>query len=96
MAYNSGEISITQKRGVINCIPKGDKSREYLNNWRPISLLNTDYKIITSVMANRMKSVLNDIISPDQKGFLKDRYMEENTRYVYDLHYCKKKKKDYL
>ena len=97
MAYNSGEISITQKRGVINCIPKGDKSREYLKNWRPISLLNTDYKIITSVMANRMKSVLNDIISPDQKGFLKDSYMEENTRYVYDLiHYCKEKKKEGL
>ena len=48
-------------------------------------------------MANRMKSVLNDIISPDQKGLLKDRYMEENARYVYDLiHYCKEKKKEGL
>ena len=48
-------------------------------------------------MANRMKSVLKDIISPDQKGFLKDRYMEENTTYVHDLiHYCKEKKERWI
>ena len=94
-AFITGELSITQKRGVITCIPKGDKPREFLKNWRPISLLTTDYKIITSVMANRMKTVLDEIIGPDQKGFLKDRYIEENTRLVYDLiQYCKEKKKE--
>ena len=37
-----------------------------------------------------MKNVLKEIIGPDQKGFLKDRYIEENTRLVYDLmQYCK-------
>ena len=41
-----------------------------------------------------MKTVLNDIIGPDQKGFLKERYIEENTRLVYDIiQYCKEKKK---
>ena len=74
-AFSTGELSITQKRGVITCIPKGDKPRELLKNWRPISLLTSDYKIITSVMANRMKTVLCQIISPDQKGFLKGRYI---------------------
>ena len=65
-----------------------------MKNWRPISLLCTDYKIISSVMANRMKTALNDIIGPDQKGFLKERYIEENTRLVYDLiQYCKAKNK---
>ena len=70
-AFFSGELSITQKRGVITCIPKGNKSREYLDNWRPISLLTTDYKIITGVIANRMRRVLTHIISDDQKGFIK-------------------------
>jgi hypothetical protein len=89
-AYRSGELSITQKRGIITCIPKGDKPREFLKNWRPTSLLTTDYKIITSVLAKRMKTVLNNIIGPDQRGFLKDRYNEDNTRLIYDIvQYCK-------
>ena len=40
-AYAVGELSITQKLGIITCIPKGDKSRNLLKNWRPLSLLNT-------------------------------------------------------
>ncbi len=84
-AFHKGELSITQKQGIIQCIPKGDKPRQYLKNWRPITLLNTDYKILSSVLASRMKSVLPSIISSDQKGFLKGRYIGENTRLVYDL-----------
>lgn len=96
-AFIEGTLSITQKRGIITTIPKGDKPREYLKNWRPISLLTVDYKIITSVLAKRMKTVLNRIIGPDQRGFLKDRHMEENTRLVYDIiQYCKDNNKDGL
>ena len=94
-AFEVGELSITQKRGIITCIPKGDKPREYLKNWRPITLLTADYKLLTTVMANRMKKVLNKIISSDQRGFLKDRYMEENTRLIYDLiQYCKENNRE--
>ena len=39
--FDKGEMSPTQKEGIIICIPKGNKPREYLKkNWRPISLLN--------------------------------------------------------
>jgi hypothetical protein len=37
-----GRLSIPQRQGVITSIPKEDKSKSYLNNWRPISLLNVD------------------------------------------------------
>ena len=43
--FLKGELSSTQKEGVIVCIPKGDKPREFIKNWRPISLLNLVYKI---------------------------------------------------
>ena len=46
-AYDIGELSIEQKRSILNIIPKKDKDIRYLKNWRPISLLNTDYKILT-------------------------------------------------
>ena len=47
--------------------------KEDLGNWRPISLTNTDYKIITKVLANRLKGVFPDIINEDQAGFIKGR-----------------------
>lgn len=44
--FNTGELSITQKHGVITCIPKGKKGLKLIENWRPMSLLNVSYKII--------------------------------------------------
>ncbi len=61
-SFISGELSINQRRGIITCLPKGDKPREFLKNWRTISLLNSDYKIITSVLANRMKQISDDTL----------------------------------
>ena len=46
--FRSGEMSITQKEGIITCIQKEDKPKQFLRNWRPITLLNTSYKIESS------------------------------------------------
>jgi hypothetical protein len=56
--YSLGSLSVTQKQCIITCLPKGDKSRHFLKNWQPISLLNTVYKIGSGVIANRIKKVL--------------------------------------
>jgi len=86
-AYDRGEVSLTQKQGIITCIPKSDE-RELLKNWRPITLLNIDYKILSGVLSHRLRGILMDIISTDQKGFLPERFIGENTRLVYDImHY---------
>ena len=42
-AYTRGCLSVSQRQGVITCLPKEGKSKFYLKNWRPISLLNVDY-----------------------------------------------------
>ena len=83
--FQKGELSLTQKQGVINIIPKKDKHREFLKNWRPISLLNVSYKIASSCIANRIKTVLDFLIHENQKGFLKGRFIGENTRMIYDV-----------
>ena len=87
--YLNKELSVTQKQGVITCIPKENKSRYQVKNYRPISLLNTIYKIASGAIANRIKTTLNKLINNDQTGFIAGRYVGENTRILYDImHYA--------
>ena len=55
-------MSVTQKIGIVHIIPKADKDLKLLTNWRPLTLLNTFYKIISGVLANRLKTVLDFLI----------------------------------
>ena len=84
-AIDKGELSIDQRRGVISLIPKKDKDIRRLKNWRPISLLNTDYKILTKTLATRLKIVLPTVIHPDQVAYLKGRYIGQNIRTIVDI-----------
>ena len=84
-SFKKGVLSTSQKLGIISILPKADKSREFLKNWRPISLLNVSYKLLSSCIANRIKQVLQHIIHENQRGFMKGRYIGENTRIVYDI-----------
>ena len=56
-SYEHGQLSDSQKQGIIRLLYKKDDPL-LLKNWRLISLLNTDYKICTKVLANRLKKVL--------------------------------------
>ena len=77
-------MSVTQRQGVITCIPKERKDKQYLKNWRPIIFLNTMYKIASSCIAARLKMVLPKLISEESKGFLKGRHIREIIRLLYD------------
>ena len=77
-SYITETLSITQRQGIITVIPKRDKDLLLVKNWRPISLLNVDYKLIAKCIATRIKTVLPSIIHEDQSGFLKNRYIGEN------------------
>ena len=69
--FGVGKVSISQKRGIINFIPKKTEELYYVKNWRPLTLLNCDYKIATKAIANRPKIHLHKLINNDQTGFLK-------------------------
>ena len=84
-AIQSGTLSIDQKRGVITLIPKAGKDLRFLKNWRPISLLNTDYKILAKLLATRLQPILPDIISKDQSAYIKGRSITDNIRSVWDV-----------
>ena len=75
-------LSIMQRRGLITLVPKKNKPANLLKNWRPITLVNCDYKIAAKSIANSMKQILPKIINNDQTGFLKDRFIGENIRLI--------------
>lgn len=82
---NQKELMQTMKQGIIKLIPKPGKNKKILSNLRPITLLNTDYKILTTVLAARLKTGISKLISPTQSGFLKGRSIHNNIRLVLDL-----------
>ena len=89
-------MSATQREGLIILLPKGDKSRKLIKNWRPITLLNVVYKLASAAIANRMKSILTKLIHPDQCGFMAGRFTGDNIRLIYDSRQTSKKRKDFL
>lgn len=76
---------MTMTQGLITLIPKSKKGPFIIDNWRPISLLNNDYKILAVVFAIRFKRVLNSIIDKNQSGFMSNRHIFNNIRLVLDL-----------
>ena len=83
--YEMGMLSVTQRLGIITLIPKGDKDKTLLKNWRPLTLLNSLYKLISGCLAERMKPHLDSIVNGDQKGFVSGRYIGEAIRSTYDI-----------
>ena len=56
-----------------------------LDNFRPISLLNVDLKIVSHVLAQRLKKILSKIINEDQTGYIKNRFIGFNLRQIQDI-----------
>ena len=67
--FEKGEMSRSQKQAVITLFEKKGKDRSFLENWRPISLVNVDAKIMSKVIATRLKNVLPQIIHHNQTVF---------------------------
>ena len=82
--FKRGELSLSMRRGVIVLIWKGDDKR-LLKNWRPISLLNYDYKAITKVLATRVRDILPKIIHPNQKCGIKGRSIHDGVALIRDI-----------
>ena len=78
-------LSVMHKLGIVTIIHKVDKDPRMLSNWRPLTLLNTFYKLISSVLAERLKPVLERIMCSEQKAYIPGRFIEEVTRTTFDI-----------
>ena len=74
-------FDLTEKR-INNSATKEKQTSAIFKNWRPITLLNCDYKIAAKSIATRLKKILPYLINNDQTGFLKGRFIGENIRLI--------------
>ena len=82
--FEKKELTPSQYKGVLTLLHKSGE-REDIRNWRPLTLLNSDYKIIAKILAERLKVVLPKLIHSDQKGFVKGRNISEANRLIQDV-----------
>lgn len=85
LALNNGQLYHSALRGVITLIPKKERDLLQISNWRPITLLNVDYKILAKALASKMKKSLPFLIHEDQTGFMEGRNIAHNLRKVIDI-----------
>ena len=80
-----GELSTSQKQAIINLIEKKDRDKRLIKNWRPISLLNINMKLISKVLASRLKSVICSIVNENQVAYVNNRFISESGRLISDV-----------
>ena len=85
-AFDRGELSYSQKKGVVILLHKGSHlPRDRLANWRPITLTNSDYKILAKVLAQRLGGVIQKLVSLDQVGYISGRNVSTVLRTIDDV-----------
>ena len=88
-SYEIGKLSVSQRRGIIKLIPQKDANLNSIKNWRPLTLLNCDYKIATKAIASRIKAFLPKLVFSDQTGFIRDKCIGKNIRFKDSVKYSK-------
>ena len=90
--FNRGLLTESMRLAIISLLyKKGDI--ELLKNWRPISLLNVDYKIGSKAFASRLQLILPSILNSDQTCSVPGRSRFENLMLARDsIDYCQEKK----
>ncbi|KAL3678154.1 hypothetical protein R1sor_021110 [Riccia sorocarpa] len=75
--WEDDELTPAAKKGVIKLLPNSEE-RSLLTNWRPITLLGITYKLVSKIIANRIKPLLPGLISGQQTGFIPGRTIFDN------------------
>ncbi|KAL3686361.1 hypothetical protein R1sor_008935 [Riccia sorocarpa] len=75
--WRKKEISERDTRGVIKLLPKSE-NRKLIKNWRPITLMTFTYKLVSRIMATRIKALVPNLVDQQQTGFVAGRNITEN------------------
>lgn len=83
-SLTKGHLPLSCRRGILTLLPKKGDLQE-IKNWRPVALLCTDYKLLSKVLAMRLKKVMEDIIHVDQTYCIPNRLISDNIFLIRDI-----------
>jgi endonuclease/exonuclease/phosphatase family metal-dependent hydrolase len=84
-SFQNELLTTSQRQAIITLLEKPGKDRHHIKNWRPISLLNVDYKILTKCLSERLQNIIHKLIHHSQTGFIKGRSIFDNLRTILDI-----------
>jgi hypothetical protein len=91
--YNKGVLPKAVNASFLTLIPKGDHPQR-LMDYRPICLIGCIYKILSELLANRLKGVIGKLISKNQTGFVPGRQILDRVLLVNELIDLAKRRED--
>ena len=84
LSLESGSLPHSFRRAIITLLPKkGDLAD--ISNWRPVSLLNTDYQIFAKLLAGRLKQCIGCVVDKDQSYCVPGRSLYHNINLIRDV-----------
>ena len=83
--FNNGRFAQVTERSLDKPFREKSKPPLFIKNLHPLMILIIDYKILTSCLSARMKTVLPNLIDDEQVGFIPNQYNEENLMHIQSL-----------
>ena len=81
-AIETGSLTHSHESSYLKLLPKEGKDHTELKNWRPITLSNCDFKIITKNIAMKMTEALSNSINPTQTAYIRGRQITDNLHII--------------
>ena len=78
-------LCASQRQAMIKLLEKPNKDKRYISNWRSISLLNSDFKMISKSLVTRVEKVLSNLIDARQTAYVDERFIGESSRLIDDV-----------
>lgn len=63
-SFQNGKLSMSQRQVTLTLLEKQNRDTRYLENWRPISLINVDVKVCSKAISERVKNFLPQLVHP--------------------------------
>lgn len=83
-SFTNGHLPLSCRRAVLTLLPKKGDLTE-IKCWRPVSVLCSDYKILSKALANRLSGVLEQVIHSDQTYCIPERSIFDNISFIRDI-----------